>query len=76
MRTQVILRMKSRLGSGQRKFLLAVPEDKEDVMGRRIAVIIATVSVLMGLATVPASAEEIFDCEGNIRLACPGPVPW
>ena len=45
-------------------------------MRHKIAAILVAALFIVGPAAAPAGAEEIFDCEGNIRLACPGPVPW
>ncbi|MGH2805822.1 MAG: hypothetical protein ACRDKT_00970 [Actinomycetota bacterium] len=45
-------------------------------MAKRVAALVIAIVAMFGLTAGPAAAEEIFDCEGNIRLACPGPVPW
>jgi hypothetical protein len=44
-------------------------------MRRRIAALVAAVVAVIGLSAAPAAAENLFDCEGNIKLFCPGPVP-
>jgi hypothetical protein len=43
---------------------------------KRITAILCMALMTISLNAIPAGAEEIFDCEGNIALACPGPVPW
>jgi hypothetical protein len=45
-------------------------------MRKRVAVLVIAIAAFVGSTAAPAAAEEIFDCEGNIALACPGPVPW
>jgi hypothetical protein len=47
----------------------------EVVMRRRIAALVIAVVAVLGLAVAPAAAEDLTDCEGNIMLFCPGPVP-
>jgi hypothetical protein len=44
-------------------------------MARRIVTLVIALLIAFGATAGPAAAEEIFDCEGNIRLFCPGPVP-
>lgn len=44
-------------------------------MARRLAVFVVAVVAALGLTAAPAAAEDITDCEGNIKLFCPGPVP-
>jgi hypothetical protein len=44
-------------------------------MARRVIALVIAVVFTLALTVGPAAAEEIFDCEGNIRLGfCPGPV--
>ncbi|MGH9195813.1 MAG: hypothetical protein ACRD1T_08745 [Acidimicrobiia bacterium] len=44
-------------------------------MGRRITTLLVAVVAVIGLSAAPAAAEDLTDCEGNIKLFCPGPVP-
>ncbi len=44
-------------------------------MRRLVATFAVALMAVIGLAASPASAENFFDCEGEIILFCPGPVP-
>lgn len=44
-------------------------------MTRRIAALAVAAVAVIGLSAAPAAAEDLFDCEGKIKLFCPGPVP-
>ena len=44
-------------------------------MRRFVAALAVALMAVIGLVTSPASAENFFDCEGEIILFCPGPVP-